>query len=114
VTKSSKTCAVFEDDYFALDIKAVDKALDIVNRFNQLNVVDKTVKVNVARVWVFDDNAGPAWARQKALCEPFIQNYQKFNSNTGWNDDRRAWVRAMQALSCKLITALRLDSTNHD
>jgi hypothetical protein len=77
VTKWFKTGAVFEDDYFALDIKAVDKALDIANRFNQLNVVDKTVKVNVARVWVFDDNAGLEWAGQKALCEPFIPELPK-------------------------------------
>ncbi|KAK0744507.1 hypothetical protein B0T21DRAFT_407605 [Apiosordaria backusii] len=42
VLKWFKTGAVFEDDYFALDIKAVDRALEIVNRFNELNIVNKT------------------------------------------------------------------------
>lgn len=41
VTKWFKTGAVFSKDYFRYDILAVDKALEIVNRFNQLGVVDK-------------------------------------------------------------------------
>ncbi|KAF5009300.1 hypothetical protein FDECE_4470 [Fusarium decemcellulare] len=99
VVKWFKTGAVFADKYFALDIKAIDKALEIVNRFNQLNIVDKAVKINVAQVWYFTDDADDEWAGQRHLCEPFIQNYQKFNSNTGWNDDSRAWGEVMQALS---------------
>ncbi|XXH04755.1 hypothetical protein Hte_011177 [Hypoxylon texense] len=98
VAKFFKTGAVFEADYFTLDIKAIDKALEIVNRFNQLNIVNKSVKINVPAVWAFTtDSAG--WAEQHALIEPFIQNYQKFNSNTGWSDESRAWGMVMQALS---------------
>ncbi|KAI0106028.1 kinase-like protein [Daldinia grandis] len=96
VIKWFKTGAVFEEDYFTLDIEAVNKALEIVNRFNESNVVNKSVKVNVPTVWVFTQGAR---ARQRVLCEPFIQNYQKFNSNTGWSDDSEAWGEAMQALS---------------
>lgn len=99
VNKWFKTGAVFEEDYFTLDIKAVDKALDIIDRFNQLDIVDKLVKINVPEVWTFDDDC--AWAGRKGLQEPFIQNYQKFNSNTGWNDDTREWAQVMQALSRK-------------
>lgn len=98
VVKWFKTGAVFEADYFTLDIKAVDKALEIVNRFNELNIVNKAVKINVPGVWTFDKYAGK-WAGHKMLCEPFIQNYDKFNSNTGWTDDSMAWGEVMQALS---------------
>jgi len=99
VAKWFKTGAVFSNDYFTLDIKAVDKALEIVNRFNFLNVVNKAVKINVPEVWRFDDDNAEEWAGQRVLSEPFIQNYQKFNSNTGWNDDSKAWGEVMQALS---------------
>jgi len=102
VAKWFKSGAVFEEDYFALDIKAVDKALELVNRFNQLNIINKTVKINVPGVWECTDDNGYGsndWAGQKVLCEPFIQNYCKFNSNTGWSDDTHAWAQAMQALS---------------
>ncbi|KAK4122022.1 kinase-like protein [Parathielavia appendiculata] len=99
VVKWFKTGAVFDGDYFTLDIKAVDKALEIVNRFNQLAIVDKAVMINVPSVWTFDEDCSDDWAGKKVLCEPFIQNYQKFNSNSGWNDDSRAWARVMQALS---------------
>ncbi|POR33713.1 Uncharacterized protein TPAR_06097 [Tolypocladium paradoxum] len=99
VVKWFKTGAVFSDDYFTLDIKAVDKALEIVNRFNHLSIVNKVVKINVPEVWRFIDDALDERSGQKILCEPFIENYQKFNSNTGWNDDSMAWGEAMQALS---------------
>lgn len=123
VAKWFKTGAVFEADYFALDIKAVDKALEIVNRFNQLNILDKTVKINVPAVWTFDEDDeddADSWAGQKFLCEPFIQNYRKFNSNTGWKDNRHAWAQAMQALSrefstllvhCPVLLAIHRDTT---
>ncbi|KAF3069693.1 Alpha-protein kinase vwkA [Daldinia childiae] len=99
VVKWFKTGAVFEEDYFTLDIKAVNKALEIVNKFNQLNVVNKSVKINVPSVWAFTRDASAHWAGQRVLCEPFIQNYQKFNSNTGWSDESEAWGEVMQALS---------------
>ncbi|KAK3329219.1 kinase-like domain-containing protein [Apodospora peruviana] len=83
VSKWFKTGVVFEDDYFALDIKAVDKALEIVNRFNQLAIVQKPIKVNVPEVWTFDDDCDGDWAGSRFLNEHFIQNYQKFNSNSG-------------------------------
>ena len=98
VAKWFKTGAVFSADYFTLDIKAIDKALEIVNRFNQLNIITKVVKINVPAVWSFVDG-DDEWASQRVLCEPFIQNYQKFNSNSGWNDDSRGWGEVMQALS---------------
>lgn len=84
VAKWFKTGAVFSNDYFTLDIKAVDKALEIVNRFNDINIINTVVKINVATVWTFTPEAGSEWANQKALCEPFIDNYEKFNSNSGW------------------------------
>lgn len=99
VAKWFKTGAVFSDDYFTLDIKAVDKALEIVNRFNEFNIVNKVVKINVATVWTFMPEAGPVWANQKALCEPFIENYEKFNRNSGWVNESQTWGEVMQALS---------------
>ncbi|KAK0646915.1 kinase-like domain-containing protein [Cercophora newfieldiana] len=99
VTKWFKTGTVFESDYFTLDIKAVDKALEIVNRFNQLNIGSKTIQVNVPGVWTFTSDSSPRWAGTKSLTEPFIQNYQKFNSNTGWTDTTRQCAQLMQALS---------------
>lgn len=33
------------------------------------------------------------------MCEPFIQNYEKFNSNSGWVDYSEGWGEVMQALS---------------
>ncbi|KAK3364728.1 hypothetical protein B0T24DRAFT_508473, partial [Lasiosphaeria ovina] len=49
-----KTGAVFSEDYFTLDIKAVKKAAEIVDRFNQLNILSKEIKINVPDVWTFD------------------------------------------------------------
>lgn len=99
VAKWFKTGLNFEADYFTLDIKAADKALEIVNRFNDLNLIDKDIKINVPEVWTYTEDSREQWAGAKMLCEPFIQNYQKFNSNSGWFDDSETWGEVMQALS---------------
>lgn len=96
VAKWFKTGAVFEYVYFSLDIKDADKTLEIADRFNQLKFIDKTVKIDVPEVW---EHVNGSRKGQKVLVEPFIQNYQKFNSDSGWNDESRDWALAMQALS---------------
>lgn len=96
VAKWFKSGSVMSEDYFALDIKAVDKAVELAEKFKQAKVLGSAVKVNVASVWTFKDGVREG---QKALIEPFIPNYRKFNSNSGWNDESTAWSLAMQALS---------------
>ncbi|KAM5443976.1 hypothetical protein MaudCBS49596_008051 [Microsporum audouinii] len=98
VAKWFKTGEVFSADYFTLDIKAVDKALEIVNRFNELNIVTKSIKINVPAVWTWTEGTAERIGK-KCLIEPYIQNYQKFNSNSGWNDETSGWAEVMQALS---------------
>ncbi|KAK3294485.1 kinase-like domain-containing protein [Chaetomium fimeti] len=98
------TGAEFEADYFAFDTQAVDKAMEIVGRFNELGVMDKPVKINIPAAWDFNDVGGADWAGRRALCEPYIHNYEKFNSNTGWRnnfwgDGTKTCPLVMQALS---------------
>jgi len=56
------------------------------------------VQINIPEVWTFESGAGRDWVGRKTLQEPFIQGYEKFNSNTGWADDSTPWPRVMQAL----------------
>ncbi|KAM7189330.1 Protein kinase-like domain containing protein [Rhypophila sp. PSN 637] len=99
VAKWFKTGVVFSEDFFLLDIKAVDKALDIVNKFNELNIASKPVVINVPTVWEFTKEASPNRRGSKVLVEPYIENYVKFNSNSGWTDSSQGWPEIMQALS---------------
>lgn len=103
------TATAFENDYFAIDRAAVEQAITILSEFNKLAIVDKPIKVNVPAAWKFDD-AITDWGGRKALCEPFIQNYEKYNSNTGWRnnywgDGTNLWSSVMQALSRKYTPA---------
>lgn len=99
VTKWFKSGHTFEQEFFDLDIKAVDKAIELVREFNNQDIVGSTIKMNRPEVWTFFPHAGSDWAGRKTLTEPFIENWEKFNSNTGWNDDDVLWGRVMQALS---------------
>ncbi|KAL6907328.1 hypothetical protein GGI43DRAFT_397131 [Trichoderma evansii] len=83
VIKWFKPGVVFSDTYFALDIKAVEKALEIVDKFNKQNLINKVIKVNIPEVWHFPDNSAAELAGQRYLCEPFIQNYQKLIATLG-------------------------------
>ncbi|GMH34716.1 hypothetical protein BSKO_02577 [Bryopsis sp. KO-2023] len=103
-----KTGCVFSDTYFSMDINATDKAIEIVQKWNDERLVDETVQVNEAQVWALQDvcpglgdgsrNHHPR-AGERCLVEPFIKNYQKLNSNSSWCDCSSPWARLMQALS---------------
>ncbi|CAM9489395.1 unnamed protein product, partial [Heterosigma akashiwo] len=98
VTKWFKTGGVFEEHFFEHDIKASDKAVDLVREWNNRGFINKTIQVNVPEVWTW--SPGSEWAGQKILTEPFIQNFEKFNSNSGWvSSNADSWSQVMQALS---------------
>ncbi|KAL6048918.1 Alpha-type protein kinase domain-containing protein [Balamuthia mandrillaris] len=100
VCKWFKRGHVFEEHFFEHDIKAVNKAAELIHAWNCAGFISKLVKLNVPQVWTFAYSEGNSWSNRKVLVEPYVENWQKFNSNTGWvSDDDVPWHRVMQALS---------------
>jgi hypothetical protein len=97
VAKWFKSGAVYESTFFEKDIKAVDKAQEIVDAFNEEGVVQETIYLNHPEVWVFVP--GSSYEGQRHLIEPFIENFEKFNSNSGYVGGSGGWYQVMQALS---------------
>ena len=97
VAKWFKSGVVFKEQFFEKDLNAIDKALEILELWNKQGTMSEKFQLNKATVWTFLPEAGK-WAGTKALTEPFIENYQKFNSNTGWKKES-AWGKAIQAVS---------------
>ena len=91
---------IYQERFFAEDIKAVDKSVEIVDMFNKENIIQLPVKMCIPAVfkWAMD---GYEDHKKGTLClvEPFIENFQKFNSNSGWVATGVPWVNVMQALS---------------
>jgi hypothetical protein len=83
VCKWFKSGTTLEEEFFADDIKAVDRALKLIEHFNAAGLVDKVITLNIPEVWTFDSDSS-FMGDTKVLQEPFIENYQKFNSNSGW------------------------------
>ena len=78
---------------------AVEKALEILASWNQAGMINRVIRLNRPQVWQGMDG-GAQWNGQRMLIEPYIDNYIKFNSNTGWTlADGSAWSKVMQALS---------------
>lgn len=93
VGKVFKDRAVFETDYFRNDISVVTETIKIVEKWNSAKFINQTIRVNEPEVWKsLTDN-------QKILVEPFIAQWEKFNSNTGWVSGSQPWQLVMQALS---------------
>ena len=99
VCKWFKTGGVMESHFYDTDLAACNQAIHLITKWNAKRFVDRMIKINLPEVWTFDSNSGRNWAGRKVLQEPFIEQYQKFNSNTGWSDDSLPWPRVMQALS---------------
>jgi len=96
VWKWFKSGTVYENDFYKYDILAVDKAIDIVSKFNDARIIDKPIQVNRAEVWT---GTTANIKNRKYLVEPFISHWQKFNSNNGWAARGQGWDLVMQALS---------------
>jgi hypothetical protein len=93
VSKVFKESSAFEEDFFRLDLLAVDKCLELVEKWNECKFIDKIVKVNSPEIWQFRQSGTPS------LVEPWIENWEKFNSNTGWFNNKTDWHLVMQSLS---------------
>lgn len=98
VCKWFKTGGVTESHFFQTDILAAERSLKLVDEFNNTGIVNQVIRMNLPQVWVFKASSGE-WSGKKVLQEPYIEKYQKFNSNTGWADDSMPWPKVMQALS---------------
>ena len=90
---------VFEDAYYKQDISAMIKAQDFIHEWNKRKFIDKPVRINIPEIWTFDEDCSNEWKRTKVMVEPFLRNFIKFNSNSGYCQETTEWGKAMQALS---------------
>ncbi|KAF9111039.1 hypothetical protein BGX27_005474 [Mortierella sp. AM989] len=86
--------SVYEHSYFQHEMDVVRKATEIVRKFNELGLVNKKIIVNQPEIWVSEGRD-----KELALIEPMIDNFEKFNSNSGWIQDTTVWGQVMQALA---------------
>jgi hypothetical protein len=66
----------FSAAFYSKDIEAVEKSLQIITQWNEAGFIGSTIRINRPQVWN-DHEYGTV------LVEPFIDGYQKFNSNSG-------------------------------
>ncbi len=62
--------------YYKNDIKAVYKALEIIEQFNQSDIILQHIRLNIPEVWEFGGNSGLP-VGTKILIEPFIDGFRK-------------------------------------
>lgn len=79
------------------DMRCVHRTLDFVRAFNALGIVDIPIRVHVPSTHRFE--ADSALPHVVYLREPFIEGYDKWNSNSGWVNEESVFADAMQALS---------------
>lgn len=82
-----------EDRHLRNDLRAVNTSLEIIERWNSSSAGRIFVRMNKPEIWILNGSG------RKVLVEPFINNFVKFNSNSGWNDRSTREARVMQALS---------------
>ncbi|TRX89899.1 hypothetical protein FHL15_009171 [Xylaria flabelliformis] len=94
VAKEFKTGSVYEEHYFEQEMNIVRRTQLVIDNWHSARIIDKRVLLNNPEIWI-SNGAGVM-----ALVEPMIQNFEKFNSNTGWASiTGGVWSEAMQALS---------------
>lgn len=80
---------------FYYDVIVAKVAAEIVEAWNVSNFINKHVVVTIPEIWVYTSKSDVAGVTH--LVEPFIKNFEKFNSNTGWvPSEQRRWSQVMQ------------------
>jgi len=94
VAKEFKTGSVFEDHYFQEELAIVRHTQKILDDWHATSATNRHIYLNTPEIWQNVDEG------TKCLVEPMIENFEKFNSNTGWVQTAGGvWSEAMQALS---------------
>ncbi|KAH9219853.1 kinase-like domain-containing protein [Leptodontidium sp. 2 PMI_412] len=96
VAKEFKTGSVYEAGYFEEEMNIIRGTQRIVDDFDSAGVLGtgRRILLNTPEIWTYE------MSQQKLLLEPMIENFEKFNSNTGWASVTGSeWSDAMQALS---------------
>ncbi|KAI1733652.1 kinase-like domain-containing protein [Xylaria scruposa] len=94
VAKEFKTGSPYEEHYFEQEMNIIHRTQRVIDDWNNAGIIDKRVLLNNPQIWTYRS------CGTKALVEPMIENFEKFNSNTGWATvTGGVWSEAMQALS---------------
>ena len=94
VWKQFKTGSVYEDHYFDDELAIINRTQQIIDDFQAAGIIDQAILLNTPQIWHLTKS------KAKGLVEPMIDNFEKFNSNTGWAPKSKdVWSSAMQALS---------------
>ncbi|KAK4443134.1 kinase-like domain-containing protein [Podospora aff. communis PSN243] len=94
-----------EREFFGMNMKASRKAIDIIKRFEEVKLpkpLNKTIFVSETEVRKFEENPDDEdWQLGGVLHlqQPFVREFQKFNSNTGWCGTSTDGMHVMQGLS---------------
>jgi len=94
VAKEFKTGSVYENHYFAEEMNIIARTQKVINDWHAAKIIDRKILLNTPAIWTSTE------FKHKALIEPFIANFEKFNSNSGWTPTvSDIWGEVMQALS---------------
>ena len=113
VAKEMKSGSTWMASVFDNELKVVSRAVDIIEQFNNARVISRRILMNRPSVWQYDQHY-PEWRAQgiagaSVLVEPLIENFEKFNSNSGWaathRVDELGWTQVMQ-VCCVRCTVL--------
>jgi hypothetical protein len=98
VTKEMRSGSTWMNSAFDKEIEVVERTADIVDQFNDSGYINRRIQMNSPEVWRYaDDCVSDGISGSYSLTEPFIENFQKFNSNSGWVlQDGQGWTKVMQ------------------
>ncbi|KAI1421947.1 kinase-like domain-containing protein [Xylaria sp. FL1777] len=94
ISKEFKKGSVYEAYYFDEEMNIIHCAQKVIDDWNDAGLINRRMLLNTPDIWTYEE------LQAKNLVEPMIENFEKFNSNSGWADTSNgAWGQAMQALS---------------
>lgn len=93
VTKEMRSGPAWLKSVFETELDVVEQTAIIIDKFNEAEHIDKPIMLVQPSIWEWGNN-GKNDDGALNLTEPLLDNFQKFNSNTGWTPKhQRGWTQ---------------------
>lgn len=78
VSKEFKTGSTVETQYFQEELEIIKLTQKIIDDFHTGQIINRQIVLNTPEIWRYEETGN------LSLVEPMIDNFEKYNSNTGW------------------------------
>lgn len=100
VAREFRKSSTVESQYFNDELAILARTQTIIDNFHKAKVINRDILSNTPAIWQYLEGEKKT---KLSLIEPMIENFEKFNSNSGWAALRSVFSTAKARQSSPIV-----------